>query len=297
MLGDPRGRSKLREFLLTWLKAEQPHDLNKDAKKFPGFDAAVVSDLRTSLELFLDDVVWSESSDFRQLLLSEQTFLNGRLAKFYGVDLPRDAGFQKVKLDAGKRAGVVTHPYLMASFAHGDESSPIHRGVFVARGLLGVSLKAPPEAVAPLAADLHPKLTTRERVTLQTKPTGCMSCHGVINPLGFALENFDAVGRFRGKEKEKDVDVSGWYQTREGKTVKVSGARELAAFLADSPEAQSAFVEQLFHHLVRQPVRAYGEGTLERLRRSFAANKFNVRKLAVEVVTLAATQKTDSKKE
>jgi hypothetical protein len=118
-----------------------------------------------------------------------------------------------------------------------------------------------------------------------------MSCHGVINPLGFALENFDAVGRFRSKEKEKDVDVGGWYQTRQGKTVKVTGARELAAFLADSEEAQAAFVEQLFHHLVQQPVRAYGEGTLERLRRSFAANKFNVRRLAVEIVTLAAMRR------
>src|SRR5262249_18786758 len=84
MLADVRGRVKLRELLLTWLKADQPHDLNKDTKKFPGFDAATISDLRTSLELFLDDVVWSESADYRQLLLSEQTYLNGRLAKFYG---------------------------------------------------------------------------------------------------------------------------------------------------------------------------------------------------------------------
>src|SRR5262249_27093972 len=144
MLGDVRARVKLRDFLMTWLKADQPHDYGKDPKKFPGFDAAMVSDLRTSLELFLDDVVWSESSDFRQLLLSEQTFVNGRLAAFYGADLPKDAPFQKVKLDGGKRAGVLTHPYLMARFAHGDESSPIHRGVFLARGVLGVSLKAPP---------------------------------------------------------------------------------------------------------------------------------------------------------
>lgn len=297
MLADARGRVKLRDLLITWLKADQPHDLNKDVKKFPGFDAAVVSDLRTSLELFLDDVVWSEASDYRQLLLSEQTFLNGRLAAFYGVDLPKDAPWQKVKFDAGKRAGVVTHPYLMASFSHGDESSPIHRGVFLARGLLGVSLKAPPEAVAPLAPDLHPKLTTRERVALQTRPTACVSCHGVINPLGFTLENFDAVGRFRTKEKEKDVDVTGWYQTREGKTVKVVGARELATFLADSPEAQSAFVEQTFHYLVQQAVRAYGPETLEQLRRSFVANKYDVRKLAIDVVTLAATRKTATKRE
>src|SRR5262249_34583865 len=176
-------------------------------------------------------------------------------------------------------------------FAHGDESSPIHRGVFLARGVLGVSLKAPPEAVAPLPPDLHPKLTTRERVTLQTRPSACVSCHGIINPLGFTLENFDAVGRFRTKEKDSQIDATGWYQTRQGKTVKVSGARELAAFLADSPEAQAAFVEQLFHHLVQQSVRAYGDETLEQLRRSFVANKYDVPNRAVAVMRVAALTK------
>src|SRR5262249_20297830 len=81
MLADPRAKAKLREFLLTWLRADQVQDLAKDAKRFPGFDAAVIGDLRTSLELFLDDVVWSEKSDFRQLLLSDEIFLNGKLAK------------------------------------------------------------------------------------------------------------------------------------------------------------------------------------------------------------------------
>src|SRR5262249_34299274 len=72
MLADPRAKAKLRDFLLTWLKADHATDLAKEAKKFPGFDAAVISDLRASLELFLDDVVWSEKADFRQLLLSEE---------------------------------------------------------------------------------------------------------------------------------------------------------------------------------------------------------------------------------
>ena len=88
MLADPRAKAKLREFLLTWLKVDQAPDLAKDPKRFPGFDAAVAADLRTSLELFLDDVVWSETSDFRQLLLADDVYLNGRLAKFYGADLP-----------------------------------------------------------------------------------------------------------------------------------------------------------------------------------------------------------------
>ncbi len=288
MLADGRARAKLRDFLLTWLRADQPHDLARDPKKFPGFDAAVVSDLRTSLELFLDDVAWSSSSDFRQFLLSDQVFLNGRLAKFYGADLPAQADFQKVKLDAGRRAGVLTHPYLMASLAQGSESSPIHRGVFLARGMLGVALRPPPEAVAPLAPDLHPGLTTRQRVTLQTRPASCAVCHGIINPLGFTLEHYDAVGRYRDSDNGKPVDAGGSYRPRDGKAVKLAGARELATFLADSSEAHAAFIEQLFHHLVQQPVRAYGPNALEELRKGFAGNGFHVRRLAVEVATIAA---------
>jgi cytochrome c553 len=287
MLNDPRATAKLREFLLTWLKVDAGHDLGKDPQKFADFDAAVIADLRTSLELMLDDVIWSEASDFRQLVLADRLFLNERLAKFYGVE-SNGADFTKIPLDAEHRSGVLTHPYLMAMFAHSGESSPIHRGVFLARGVLGQSLKPPPEAVAPLPPDLHPDLTTRERVTIQTQPAGCMTCHGIINPLGFTLEHFDAVGRYRALDRGKPVNAAGEYHTRSGETVKVNGARELARFVAESDEAQKAFVEQLFHHLVQQPVRAYGPRTLDNLHRTFAADGFHVRKLVVRILVLTA---------
>ena len=266
MLADPRARAKLGEFFLQWLKVEVAPDLSKNRKQFPGFDQAVASDLRTSLELFLDDVVWSEAADFRQLLCAEHVYLNGRLARFYGSNLPADAPFQKVSLGAGKRSGVLSHPYVMATFAYTDATSPIHRGVFLARSLLGQSLRPPPVAVAPLAPDLHPGLTTRERVLMQTKPQTCQSCHAVINPLGFTLEHFDAVGRYRDKERGRPINATGTYQTRSGAPVKLTGVRDLAKFLAGSEEVHEAFVEQMFHHVVRQPIRAYGARQLPELR-------------------------------
>ncbi|OAI46396.1 hypothetical protein AYO44_02200 [Planctomycetaceae bacterium SCGC AG-212-F19] len=288
MMADPRARAKLHEFLLTWLKVDHYPDIAKDAKRFPGFDVAVVSDLRTSLELFLDDVIWSDRSDFRELLRADSLYLNGRLAKFYGAEPPAEGRFEKVNLDPEQRAGVLTHPYLMAAFAYTGESSPIHRGVFLARGVLGLGLRPPPEAFTPLPAELHPQLTTRERVLLQTKDNACMACHGVINPLGFPLEHFDAVGRFRDKDNARPIDATGSYQTRAGKMVTVKGARALAEFLANSEEVQEAFAEQMFHHLVQQSVKAYGPHALPELRRSFAANEFHIRKLAVEVLAIAA---------
>ncbi len=175
MLSDLRARTKLRQYLTYWLHVDQPLDLAKDPKKFPQFTPEIASDLRSSLELFLDDVVWSDGSDFRQLLLADHTYLNERLAKFYDVAIAKGDGFRKVRFKDGKSAGALTHPYLMASFAYTDTTSPIHRGVFLARNVLGRRLRPPPDAFTPLSPDLHPNLTTRERVTLQTKSKFCMS--------------------------------------------------------------------------------------------------------------------------
>jgi cytochrome c553 len=290
MLADPRAKAKLREFLLTWLKVEQHPELVKDAKRFPDFTPAIASDLRTSLELFLDDVLWGENPDFRKLLLADDVFLNGRLAKFYGVDLPADAGFQKVKFEPDRRAGVLTHPYLLSALAYQAESSPIHRGVFVARGLLGVLIRPPQEAFTPLSPDLHPTLTTRERVTLQTKALACASCHGIMNPVGFTLEHFDAVGRYRQTDRDKPVDASGSYEKRDGTLARFTGAEELARFLADSPEVPATFAERLFQHLVKQPLRAFGPTRPEELAKTFSELSYDLRKLVLEVAAIAALE-------
>lgn len=288
MLDDPRTQSKLSDFLLRWLKIDHVPDVAKDTEKYPEFNATIANDLRTSLELFLDEVLSSEAADFRQLLLADSLYLNGRLAKFYGADLPEDAPFQLVPLDSNERAGVLSHPYLMAGFAYTATSSPIHRGVFIARSVLGRTLRPPPEAVTPLAPSLRPDLSTRDRVALQTKPESCQSCHAMINPLGFTLEHFDAVGRFRKEENGKPVVATGAYRTRHGDTVKFNGVRDLANFLADSQETHAAFVEQLFHAFIKQPIRAYGSQTKESLRLTFVHQNFHIRKLLVEIIATSA---------
>ncbi len=288
MAGDLRARAKLREFLLQCLRVDQGAEIAKDPKLFPGFDEAVITDLRTSLELLLDDVIASPSADFRELLGSRSLYLNGRLARLYGVDIPPDAPFRKIDKAPGERSGVLTHPYLMAGFAYTASSSPIHRGVFLSRSVLGRPLRPPPVAVAPIAADLHPSLTTRQRVELQTKPESCQSCHAMINHLGFALEHYDAIGRYRDTEKNRPVDATGFYETRAGERVRFDGAAQLARFLAQSQETHNAFVQQLFHYLVKQPIRAFGRTELTDLRGAFADRGYNIRELMVEIMTSSA---------
>ena len=288
MLADSRAKTKLLSFLRTWLRVDAGADLSKDPQKFPEFDATAIADLRTSLDLFLNEIVSSEGSSYRDLLLDDRIYLNQRLARLYEGPAVSDAGFEKIRIDGGSRAGVLTHPYVMAHFAHHRESSPIHRGVFLARGVLGKLLRPPPQAITPLPAELHPDLTTRQRVAEQTKAAECMACHTIINPLGFTLERFDAIGKYRESDNGKPVDDTAIYPLPTGDELTLSGARALAEFLADNEECHAAFIEQLFHHLVQQPVGAYGPEMQVRLRRKFAEHDLNIRALAVEIMTATA---------
>src|SRR5690606_33574142 len=145
----------------------------------------------------------------------------------------------------------------------------IHRGVFLARNILGRALNPPPEAVAFKESDFDPSLTMREKVSRLTSSAACQTCHSLINPLGFSLEHFDAVGRFRTTEQDRPIDATGEFMTPDGRVIRLTGARDLAEFAAESERAQTAFVEQLFHQIVKQPALAYGPRVLQRLREAF----------------------------
>jgi hypothetical protein len=128
----------------------------------------------------------------------------------------------------------------------------------------------------------------REKVAQLTRPTACQSCHSVINPLGFSLEHYDAVGRFRTKEGGHLIDAASEYTTDDGEKVRLTGARDVAEFAVGSEHAQNAFIEQLFHQTVKQPMRAYGPDAQDRLRESFVKSGFNIQKLLVDIATLSA---------
>jgi len=287
MLYDARARAKLAGFFEHWLELDRAAQISKDHKRFPEFSPEVLTDLRTSLDLFLEDVVWGESSDYRKLLQDDGLFLNGRLAGIYGAQPPTE-GFQKVALPGQGRAGVVTHPYLLTSFAYHDNTSPIHRGVFLTRHIVGMSLKPPPEAIKFEDSRFDPNLTMREKVTEMTRSQNCMGCHATINPLGFSLEHFDAIGRWRTKEKNKPIQSAGEFIDSNGAEIKLNGARDLANYAATSPSAHASFIAQLFDHLAKQPAESYGPDTEERLLGSFTSSGFKIRDLLVEIAVICA---------
>jgi hypothetical protein len=117
-----------------------------------------------------------------------------------------------------------------------------------------------------------------------------MGCHVLINPLGFALENYDAVGRWRTEDNHKPVDPVSVLSTDEGETVKLTGARDVAEFAATSETGHRAFIRQLFHHMVKQPMEPFGVGTLNHLEQSFESSEFHIQKLLTEIA-LASTSR------
>ena len=290
MLTDPRAHTKLREFFHHWLvMTEDGEILAKDTAAFPGFDAALVSDLRRSLDTFVDHVVWGEKSDYRELLQADYMFVNSRLADYYRTAQPTNGGFQPVVLDDGKRAGIFTHPYVLATLSYHRSTSPIHRGVFLTRNVLGRFLKPPPMAISFMDDRFDPSLTMREKVTELTRSDTCMGCHITINPLGFSLENFDATGRWRTEDNRKPVNAESDYVAPDGRIIRLTGARDLAQHTAANREARTGFIRQLYHHTAKQAAAAYHPQTLNDFEAIFADSEFNIRNLFMEIALFTAT--------
>jgi len=131
----------------------------------------------------------------------------------------------------------------------------------------------------------------REKITQLTR--GCspgMSCHSVINPLGFTLESYDAVGRWRVADKLKPVDTKSEYTTESGETIQLSSARDVADFAVDNPSAHRAFITHLFEHVVKRSPSDFGSDLLETLRSRFQDDEFNVQKLLARIAAVSAAE-------
>ena len=293
MLRDPRTKDKLRGFFHHWLELKDADNMAKSPERFPGIDAAVLADLRTSLDLFIDHVAWETDSDYRQLLTADYLFLNERLSKIYGKGV-KGTGFRKTSFEGGGRSGIITHPYMLTSLAYYDNTSPIHRGVFLTRNVVGRMLKMPPNATEFKDSDFDPTLTMREKVTNLTKSTACMACHSSINPLGFSLERFDAVGRWRDTDNGKPINTVSDFYDDNGEKVPIAGPKDVANFAINSESARQSFIHHLFNHMVKQPIAANRSDGLPLLEKKFAANGYSIRDLVVESVMMDAVRGTEA---
>jgi mono/diheme cytochrome c family protein len=302
LLDSPAGRAKWRAFFVAWIGLDEIEDLRKDKAIYGQFDAGLVDDLQESLLRFVSDVWESPESDYRRLLLSNELWVTPAMRDLYAKSLtdteqsgdppaseiPHAKDFIKVSLPQEERAGLLTHPLLLSQLAYFRTTSPIHRGVFVTRKILGLTLKPPPVAVEPISEEEANELTTRERVELQTRPDNCMSCHRVINPFGFALERYDAIGRVRGEDRGKPVDAKVRIELSEQQSIELTGARALAEHLVAQRGTARHFVQSVLHHAVRQPAMGYTPTFLDELTDFFINHDYNMRELVIEIAVRTA---------
>ncbi len=286
MAADPRARAKLRHVLHGWLDLPAEAEAERDPAAFPGFDTALAMDLRESLDRLVMGVVDAETSDFRRLLAPGAIPVNARLAAFYGVPAPKPGEWSPVLLDGG-RVPLITHPFILAEHAYHRSTSPIHRGVYLSRRVLGVALRPPPMAIEFMDDRFDPSLSMREKVALLTAKPACMSCHETINPLGFSLEHYDAVGRRRTTDNGKPIDAAAVLRLPDGRDVPLASPEDVARLALESPDARRGFVRQVFHHATQQAPAAHGDDTLARLDARFARDH-HIRNLMLEIAVTHA---------
>jgi hypothetical protein len=244
MVSDPRARPVLRSFFDQLYDADQYLNLTaKSTTAYPDFDPSLGADMRLELGKFADHVVFEEGGGVRELLTSTTTFVSPGLAAIYGVAteaLPAaDAdGFSQVSLDPTERSGLLTRLGFLAWRGKQVEPDSIHRGVFVVRKILCQPLGPPPDAA--MGAQLGGEETNRQRIEALTGAGTCgASCHGTfINPAGFALERYGAIGEYRTEAEGQAVDSAATYPFTDG-VQSYQDAIQFSALLGDSRQVHA----------------------------------------------------------
>ena len=210
MLADPRSRSLVENFAGQWLYLRNLEAVTPDMRLFPDFDDNLRQAMRRETELVFESVL-REDRSVLELIRSGTTYLNERLARHYGVPHVYGSRFRRVALEAdSQRGGVLRHASVLTVTSYANRTSPVNRGQWVLKNFVGTPLPPPPPDVPALADNtVSSLLPIRERLKQHRADESCASCHRQIDPVGFSLENFDAVGRWREMEGETPVDVSG----------------------------------------------------------------------------------------
>lgn len=209
MLADERSANLADNFASQWLYLRNLDSKTPDARVFPDFDDNLRQAFRQETQLFFKSVV-REDRSVLDLIKADYTYLNERLAKHYGIDHVYGSRFRRVKLEPeSHRGGLFRHGSILTVTSYATRTSPVIRGNWVLENILGTPPPPPPPNVPSLEESVIEKnLSVRERLLRHREDPACADCHDVIDPVGFALENFDAVGRWREYEEGAPVDVS-----------------------------------------------------------------------------------------
>ncbi len=246
MLADPRSKTLTTNFAFEWLRVRDTAAFDPDPYAYPAFDAPLRVAIRREMELFLDSV-FREDRSVGDLLSANYTFLNERLARHYGVPNVRGDEFRRVTLTDPNRFGLLGKASVLMVTAYPNRTSPVLRGSFILENLLGTPPAPPPPNVEAFQENKEGEQfkTIRQIMEAHRANPSCNACHGVMDPLGFALENFDSIGTYRAMDRftRTTIDASG--KLVDG--TPVTGPADLRAALT---ARQDQFVQTLTEKLM-----------------------------------------------
>ncbi len=282
MLADPRSRSLVTNFAGQWLYLRNLDSTTPDGRLYPDFDDNLRQAFRRETELLFESVM-REDLSVLTLLSADYTYLNERLAKHYGIRHVYGSRFRRVSLDENsKRGGLLRQGSILTVTSYATRTSPVIRGKWILENILGTPPPPPPPNVPALTDNtVSAKLPVRERLAQHRADAACASCHKLIDPAGFSLENFDAVGRWRDLENGQPVDASGGLPDGS----EFIGVDGLERGLLDRPEIfVGTMVEKLLTFAIGRGHEHYDGPAINKIVRESKANEFRFSSLILGIV-------------
>jgi mono/diheme cytochrome c family protein len=295
MLADQRAGSLVTNFAFQWLNLGRLDEIDADPRLFPyaAGSSDPRPDFREELRLFIGSILQRDRSVL-DLLTADHTFLNERLAVHYGIHDVKGAQFREVKLDQTARYGLLGKGAVLMLTSYPNRTAPVLRGQWVLERILGTPPAPPPPMVESLKEDHGPKpKTVRELMQMHRRNPNCNSCHGVMDPLGFALENFDAVGQYRTMDREarEAIDASGVLPDG----TQVHDVNDLRAALLKNPgQFAQTFTEKLMTYGLGRSVEYGDMPAVRAIVRRAAADNYRFSSIVMGIVTSDAFSKTDA---
>jgi len=274
MLADPRAAALVDNFAQQWLDIRGVRDIVPDPVIFPEFNPDLSDAFAQELELFLASVLLEDHSVL-ELLDGQHTYLNERLALHYGVSGVRGDNFRRVELADANRFGLFGKGGILMATSYPNRTAPVLRGAWILEAITGTPPASPPPNVEafPETQEGEQPRTVRERLEMHRSNPSCNGCHGVMDPLGFALENFDAIGAWRVKDREAGSGIDSSGELADGTVV--NGPVDLrAALLADPTQFVQTLTEKLMIYALGRGVEHYDMPAVRRIVRDAARQDY-----------------------
>lgn len=289
MLADPRAARFVDNFAGQWLEVRNLPLRTPDRKLYPDWNKELALSMKEETLRFFADFLTNDRP-MLDLLTADYTFLDARLAKFYGVKAPSESGFSRFTRPEGRRAGIFNQAGILAVSSYPNRTSPVLRGKFVLDKILGTPPPPPPPNVPSLTerADKKKPTTLRTRLETHRSQASCMSCHAMIDPIGFSLESYDAIGRYRETDDGQPIDSRGKLTTGEP----VSSPEELGRVLATArrEEFYKNFASTLLTYALGRGLDYYDRPTVEAIIRQAGAQGYTLPAFIDAVISSIAFQ-------